>query len=244
MRSLRIREKLLGRNHLNVSASYYDLAVDDWDDNKIENAAQNFLTTGRIFQTNIANNFAFLSFAEQRYYITTLVSSALNGLLSTCRTDTKLIEAYDLFYAWKGLLVESLYQQTKINKLGANPALKPQIDRLQSTRGRLAAWYNNAGNVPYAEWEAQNRILTQEKERLERELAMLVPNVFLEDLLRRAPGLNGLRRLLKSDEAFIDIYLYRPLKSNQISDAKQRQNSLRGSCHSARRQSPSGKSGG
>src|SRR5207249_624739 len=118
----------------------------------------------------IKKGFPYLSLAEQRVFLQSQVSSQLTSLLSTCREGALLEQAYGFFVGWKGLLVESLRRQSSLTRLNRDPLLKLKFDRLQALRAQIVAWDQNISAVPPNEWSERLKLLTSQKEAVEREL--------------------------------------------------------------------------
>src|SRR5262249_47466758 len=132
--SLRIREKSMGKDHLNLAASHFNIGAHCWRQRDTLRAREEFLKSAEIMNANIRRGFPVLSLAEQERFLDWQVKSQLIGLLSTCTEGASLVKAYSLMYGWKGLLVESLRRQSLIARLGLNPELKPSVEKLEAVR--------------------------------------------------------------------------------------------------------------
>jgi len=204
-RALTITEKALGPDHPQVANRLINLATVDWQQQDHQAARDRLLRAGHILDTQTRVLLPTLSLAEQSAFISAQVSPQTARLLQTSGDGATLVRAYGLVFRWKGLLVESLRQQTALARLMDDPAYKPTVERLRALRAQVAGWYLKAGSVPFAQWTQQNDNLTREKEAIERELARVPTRAALDDPLRNV-DLQAFRAMLESDETLIDIY--------------------------------------
>ncbi|MFN8550819.1 MAG: CHAT domain-containing tetratricopeptide repeat protein [Candidatus Obscuribacterales bacterium] len=150
---------------------------------------------------SIGQQCAFLAVAKQQR----------DAILTTCQSRESIGAAYSLMMRWKGLLLESLRTKGAIKvAVQANPDLKQKQEQLES-KIRLLAYLANQGGGTTTDAHLHRVYVseTAERERLEREISA-ASGVVLKDPLSDM-GSDGFRTLLKSDEAFIDVLLYKPL---------------------------------
>src|SRR5207253_11389623 len=126
---------------------------------------------------------------------------------STCRDDAASAGAYGYIYRWKGLLINSLRMQREISRLMQADEYKDSVQSLKHLRNQIARRYQEAGTVPYSEWQAKNQQLTSEKESLERQLARAANSGAVSDIFQ-GKQLSDFIALLKPGEALIDVYRY------------------------------------
>ncbi len=208
-RALQIDEHSLGPYHPDVASALNNLGRLDWKQGRTVEAQSNLLRSAGIINHHIENVLPSLSFAEQRAFLATKVPEEISLLLSTCRSGQSLSDAYNFIFRWKGLLIESLRWQKSVLNLGEQTEYHRQVEQLKSLRSRLAAWYHEAGSVPYSDWEKTNNELTASKEALERELARSLKPGSLTDILSTL-SLSDFCHLLSADELLVDIYCYLP----------------------------------
>lgn len=209
-RALRVNQASLGPHHPYVASTLNNLGKLDWQEGKTEEARTRFLAAAKIINEHVGSILPSLSFAEQRAFLVTKVPEEISILLSTCREGSSLAEAYDYILRWKGLLIETLRWQKAVSALAQKPEYRSKVSHLQNLRTAIAAWYHEAGTVPYAEWKKKNDRLTGDKESVERELARALKPGNVKDILsdRSAADFFG---LLKPDELLIDIYRYQAI---------------------------------
>ena len=203
-RGLKAQEKIFGLIHPNLVSDLNTLAEHAYLLQRPQHAREHVLRAGRIIDQHMATFLTTLSFAEQRAFLEKNVRRQTSILLSYCQNKDTFPLAYETFFHWKGILVEALRQHTILSQRYALHAdVRPQIVQLQNVRMLLAGWFHKAGDIAFDHWQLRNTELTQEKERLERELIRKLPKGTLQ-ALRTAP----VQTLLSPDEVFLDIYRY------------------------------------
>lgn len=204
--SLRLIEKTLSETHFIRAALLNEIGRVELELDAADRARASFMAAGRITDSHVRNVLPTLSFAEQRVFLDEELPTYTSELLATCAEGDALRPAYELIFRWKGLLIDSLRQQTLIDRMGRLPQHKTQVARLRELRAEIAGWYHKAGVTPAARWQERNDSLTRDKEALERELKRSLGPGDQDDPL--AGGLRAAQSSLKSDEVFLDVYLY------------------------------------
>lgn len=141
-----------------------------------------------------------MSVAEQQAELLNKSNEQLARLLSVTSNEDAS-RSYDLICNWKGALIAGLERESRHQREATTPEQKQYLQKLQSVRAKLAALYWRIGELSFKDWTDENNRLSFEKEQLER-------NVAADYGADRAVSVDGLKPLLKPQEALIDIYRF------------------------------------
>lgn len=149
----------------------------------------------------LRNGFDQLSFAQQCSYVN-VTRQVRNLLLETCSDAKTLPQAYGYIMKWKGLLLETLRSQSAMTSAlsTADSKTKAVVLELAKVRARLSELGASGG--------AETGVLTSEKEKLERELSTQTQVKQLVDVIA-THDVEWFRKLLKPDQAFLDVLTFR-----------------------------------
>lgn len=205
-RSLEMNEKTIGSEHPDVALTLNSIGGTQWLMGQRSEAKQKFLRAAKIINKFIDEVLPSMSFAEQRNFLQLTIPNENAILLSRAANDPEFCEqAYSYVLGWKGLLISSLAAQTILEKLTDDKTLGPQAKRLKAVRAELANWFHVAGTIQFEDWDAKNTVLTNEKEKLERQLSGQSAGRF-QDM---DVSLKSLRASLSKDECFVDVFQFR-----------------------------------
>ncbi|MBS1953914.1 MAG: CHAT domain-containing protein [Cyanobacteria bacterium SZAS-4] len=157
----------------------------------------------------LKSGFSQLSFAQQCSFIN-VTRQVRSTLLNTCNDSKNLQEAYGYIIQWEGLLLETLRSQSAISTRLANASkeTKKVVAELSAVRTRIGELANGDQST-FAEMSA----LTTKKERLERQLSEETGSQGIADVMAKR-DVEGFRKLLKPDQAFLDIMTFSSVKDN------------------------------
>lgn len=157
----------------------------------------------------LKSGFSQLSFAQQCSFLN-VTRQVRSTLLNTCSDSKNLQAAYGYIIRWEGLLLETLRSQSAITtKLeNASEATKKNAAELSAVRTRIGELANGDPST-FAEVGA----LTAKKERLERELSQNSKYQAVTDVMADR-DVEGFRKLLKPDQAFLDILTFTSVKDD------------------------------
>lgn len=167
-------------------------------------AQTQFMEAGKIFNEQARQLLPTLSLAEQRAFIDEKVFPELSLLLDSRPSGEQLQNIYEIVYQWKGMLIDAMRRETRINALSGDKNFADTVAKLKRIRSEMAAWfYASIANEP-AEWVRKNKALTEEKEQIERQLSRKLNvdpsahNLSLKDALS----------VLSDNEVMVDVYSY------------------------------------
>ncbi|MBX3148956.1 tetratricopeptide repeat protein [Candidatus Obscuribacterales bacterium] len=155
--------------------------------------------------------FPTLSFSEQHAYVER-ARQELAASLALCRSDDELDDFYSSVLECRGMLINSLHLQSRLQRRAAEyfETLIPSLQQLSQIRTRLV----NLSCLKSLTDEQMNECegLISQKEAIERQLnAEIGTKFFTPD----SSGLSSLRSALKADECFVDIYTFQPLQESE-----------------------------
>lgn len=207
--SLDCMEKAGLQNHLDVVPTLNNLANAKYLTGDQKTARDYVLRSAEIVDRHIQNILPSLAFAEQKYFLATLLPVQTSRLLSICtdKQDAGLVYRYLL--RWKGLLIECLRWQSQLSRVMNDPAMSVDAEQLLNVRKELSNLFNKAGDMELSLWKSRMADLTAQKEQLERRLISTHKDRIgqLEDLLNEK-SLKDFASLLQPGEQLIDLYAY------------------------------------
>lgn len=207
-RALELAKKTVGPDHLEVATILNNIGDIAFANADMPHAQANFLQAADIIRLHAEKVLPTLPMAEQKAFIAYRMPMEISLLLTTCKSGEALSAAYNRVMLWKGLLIESMRRESRINKLLQDPSAKVQAEKLRELRSQLASWYMTAGNAPYQEWKAKGDELTAEKEKIEQSLARTFATGAIGDPIAGG-GLKEVCATLAPGEALVDIYQFR-----------------------------------
>lgn len=179
-------------------------------DTGAEQRAEMLLRSCALTDSYINRVFPQLSLQEQTVFLTSTLRPQMDLLLSiNARTDL-LEKTYQYLVRWKGLLVYSLRRQTAMltdqNQLAT--AAKLQAARLEKTvlANKAAV---NAEKITALEATIEG---------LERDMSISAESMAIVDHAARIDT-EGFRRLLLTNECFVDFYQYLDKENNRLRQA-------------------------
>ncbi|RTL45170.1 MAG: CHAT domain-containing protein [Candidatus Melainabacteria bacterium] len=157
----------------------------------------------------LQNGFSQLSFAQQCSFVN-VTRQVRSILLNTCTDQEQLSKAYGYIIKWKGLLLETLRSQSAIASLAntSSGATKKSVSELADVRVKLGQMANT-GQSQTSEFN----LLTETKERLERNLSQITGAQTIADVLTNH-DVQWFQSHLQPDQAFLDILTYTSIKDN------------------------------
>ena len=204
-RAIEITESNEGTTHIDLVVLLNNLGDLALLKENQEEAEKHYLHAASIVNSYLTNLLPYCSIAEQYALYKAYSREQISRLLSVCNKPESINAAYKIFFSWKGTLLSSMAKQSEARRHAKSPESKEQLDQLSKLREDLASWYQEAGSVPLKEWKERNQLLTEEKEKLERKVLSADP-----DHASSSAGLDlsTFQKLLKDNEAIIDIYQY------------------------------------
>jgi CHAT domain-containing protein/Tfp pilus assembly protein PilF len=171
-------------------------------------------------QRRLADTFADLAAEAETLNFLAVLPPTRDAYLTliALRPDREPDRVYSLVWRSKGILLRALTHRTLLLRQAPDRASRDLLQTWRDTRRELAQLtLTPAAAEPAAVRARQGRLddCTRRKEKLERELAALLPD-FRRQALQSPPEPDALRDRLPADAAFLDLFRYR------LWDAKER----------------------
>ena len=202
-RSLSINESQLGANHPETATSLHNLAELYWSQDRLKESLDLLARGLDVQETNILQNVATLTEAEQRAYLSMIDSSEdwiislhLQHLPTNPQASTT---ALTTILRRKGRILDTLSNSLKRLRANANPDDLDRLNQISQLYTQLTNRLNQG-----ATWEQVQTIQAQ-IDQLQKQLAQNNPEFNPEPVT-----LAAIRSLLPTDAALIEFFQYRP----------------------------------
>ena len=206
--ALQIYEETLGDDSPALAQTLNLLGHLLWHRQQKANAQEYFLRSERLVEADAQRLIPHLAFAEQQAFLNITLPAQMSIRLSSLRQVTSRQDTYDHLFRWKGILVEALRRQTVFfQHLEHMPQFATQLQRLRELQILISGSYYQAHRLSVDNWKRRHTSLTQEKEKLERQLTKALPSHLGNDPLETM-DLTTIRKQLYPGEAFVDVYRY------------------------------------
>ncbi|MFZ9740260.1 MAG: tetratricopeptide repeat protein, partial [Prochlorotrichaceae cyanobacterium] len=205
-RSLSILEQQLGADHPDTATVLQGLAALNWSQDRFDQSLS-FLARGlEIQETNILQNVATLTEAEQQAYIRSIgtannaiVSLHLQHLPTSPQASTT---ALTTILRHKGRILDTLSNSLQRIRANATPADLARLDQLSQLHTQLTNLLNQGTT------REQVQALQSQIDQLQKELAQNTPEFNPEPVT-----LEAIRTLLPPDAALVEFFQYQPFDS-------------------------------
>ncbi len=212
--ALDLTRATLGENHIDYATTLSNVAMIEYYCGDKQAAQTDFLRIATAVDNHVSNVLPALSFAEQRAFLSRKIPLTTSQLISANIGSTQAAGIYDHIFRWKGLLIESLRWQSALSKKLGVGKTREELNSLVSVRHRLATLFNQTSSVDFNEWQKQFKLLSRQKEELERTIFQQSEHDELHDVLT-GMSLSSFLKLLKDDELLVDMYVYRRMDDNR-----------------------------
>jgi CHAT domain-containing protein/Tfp pilus assembly protein PilF len=217
--ALEIADRDLPASDLRRGAIVGNLGMLDWRDGQRSAGRQEILRAADILAQATAPLLSSLSLAEQRAFLGTYIAYPVPYLLSFFEDTGTFDQAYQRVLPLKGMLIESLRREHALTELQRSDRhLGPLADSLRRLRNEISGLELGATTGLAEAAKRRLRELSDEKEKLERALMSAAPRGLLADPMQ---GLRprDIQRLLREDEAIVDLYRYDRLRDGGADDS-------------------------
>ena len=202
-RSLSIIEQQLGADHPSTATALNNLAMFNWAQDRFDQSL-GFLARGlAVEETNILQNVATLTEAEQRAYLSTIddsedliVSLHLQHLPTNPQASAT---ALTTILRRKGRILDTLSNSLQRIRANATPADLARLDQLSQLHTQLTNLLNQGTT------REQVQSIQSQINQLQKELAQNNPEFNPEPVT-----LEAIRALLPSDAALVEFFQYQP----------------------------------
>jgi CHAT domain-containing protein/tetratricopeptide (TPR) repeat protein len=210
-RALLINKKIMGAEHISSVPIMNNLGDCFFLKNDKKAAFEHYLQAAQTIESYFEKILPNCSVAEQQAAIDQYSMVQISRLLSSAANEQDIERAYSLFFQWKGILVDTLANESKFRRAASASKCAEKLEQLSKLRTQLAAWYQQAGSIELELWEKENRRLSAEKEKLEREVQSATGNL----LEIHKMSYQSFSNLLQADEAFVDVYKYGKMEAKE-----------------------------
>ncbi len=211
--SSELAAKKYGEDSINVAARRFNLGHALLRNGDVAGGREAFLTAARSFGGHADGQLRMLSIGEQRQVILSQTAIQTSALLSVCRDQKCLGEAYELMAPWKGLLMDGLRREIAFT--GGRGQDEAALARWKTLRSELSKWSSARSSVAEEQWRPRADELVREKEAVER---TLLAGTAAAD--RPAITLASLQSALHEDEVLVDVYQFDLYGKSKMSDSK------------------------
>jgi tetratricopeptide (TPR) repeat protein len=172
---------------------------------KLELARQACIKSSQLLDRYIEDVLAGTSFAEKRQFLQSRLPAQISLLISTNTRDEEAQETYSFLAKWKGILIESMRQESRIMRLSTDTKYTADIARLLALRARFTELLHLSSKLNLNDWKQSSDEILQEKENIERKL-LGVRNREQDTLSELS--IPRLSSMLREDEMLVDFYSY------------------------------------